>query len=409
MMKMRLSLQVIAITLLLPLIASPVMAVYGQAAGYVDSDSSRDLQRLRLRASILQMILERAIDAANISEPLRSEAEALISMNVSALSEDELKRFIAEAESLLAEIRESLRREYNVTLSQERVAMRLLERIRERLNLTFAKINMTPSEAEQIRERIREWVRERAGENLTVRDVAHLLKGIREVLRHRWVMRFSEGAMNYSEKAAESGVLFGLTNALNASSKVLAVLGRVKERLIEVNASEAAVEAIEHAMEKITSAREILRQLIERVSTDHPLGNATQERAREELGSILRERAEKLNETIEEYLGRLRELRDKAVELNLTGLAEEIEREAANLEALKDRVASGNQSLGDIVSAMASAKGLIKRAENLIEKATKKISETMPPIAPPRGGPQPGGKRPSTTPPGQLGNQPGKR
>ncbi|MEM4807026.1 MAG: hypothetical protein QXD26_04270 [Nitrososphaerota archaeon] len=400
----RLSFQAIAVVLLLLLAVSPIMAAYGQAAGYTDQASSKELQKLRLRAFILQKMLERAANAANTSDALRSDVEALVSINISALSEDELREFIARAEALLAEIRGCLAR--NATLSQDRVAMRILERVRERLNLTLAKMNLTAGEAEQVRERIREWIRERAGENLTVRDVAHLMKIIREMLRHMWAARISEEAMNYTERAARSGALFGLMNALNASSKVLAVLERVRERLMEVNASENAIEAVEHAMERIATAREVLKQLMERLSAGYPPGNATRERAREELRSILREKAEKLNETIEEYLGRLQELRDKARELNLTDLARELDEEIVGLEMLREKIASGNWSLSELAGAAASAKGLIKRAENLIEKAARKMGEAKAPIAPPKGKEE---ARPPIIPPGKSENRPGER
>jgi len=395
----RLSFQAIAIVLLLLLVVSPIMAVYGQAASKTSPDvPSKELERLRLRAHVLQRVLERTANIANISDSLRSEIEALVSMDISALSEEELRAFIAEVETLLTEIRESIPR-CNTTLSQERVALRLLERIRERLNLTLMRMNLTPGEAEQVRE----WIRERVGENLTVRDVAHLMKSVREMLRHMFVARFSEEAMNYSERVAGSGAIFGLMNALNASSKVLLVLERVKMRLIEVNASERAVEVIEHNIERIAAAREVLRQLIERMSAGHPPGNITREKVREELESIVRERAERLNETIEEYLGRLQELRDEALRLNLTDLANEIEREIMELEALKDKLASGNLSLSELAGAAASTKGLIKHAEKLIEKASEKMGKYGPDKIPPGRELQRGEKErgPPITPPGQ--------
>jgi hypothetical protein len=373
-MRMGLSFQVVAIALLLLLAASPVMTVYGQAAGQINPDtSSKELEKLRLRAYILQKTLGRAANIANVSESLRSEIEALASMNVSALSEEGLKTFNAEAEALLVKIKESFSR-CNATLSQERVALSLLERIKERLNMTLMRMNLTSGEAEQVRE----WIRERAGENLTVRDVAHLMKNVREMLRHRWAAMLSEEAMNYSERAAGSGAIFGLMNALNASSKVLEVLENVKMRLIEGNASERAVEAIEHNIERIAAAREVLKQLIEKMSAGHPPGNAARERAREELGSIVRERTGKLNETIEEYLNKLQELKDEALKLNLKDLAEEIEKEIAELEALKGKIASGNLSLSELADAAASAKELIQHAEKLIERASEKMEKQGP-------------------------------
>lgn len=403
MMRARMSFQAIAIVLLLLLAVSPIMAVYGQAAGQANPEApSRELERLSLRAHVLQRVLERAANIANIPDSLRSEIQALVSMNISALSEEELRAFIAEAEALLAEIRESISR-CNATFSQERVALRLLERVRERLNMTLMRMNLTPGEAEQVREKIMEWIRERAGENLTVRDVAHLMKSVRETLRHRFAARFSEEAMNYSESAAGSGAIFGLLNALNASSKVLLVLERVKMRLMEVNASERAVEVIERNIERIAVAREVLRQLIDRMSAGHPPGNITRERAREELESIVKERAERLNETIEEYIGRLQELRDEALRLNLTDLVNEIERGMIELEALKDKLASGNLSLSELAGAAASAKGLIKHAEKLIEKASEKMGKHGPDRTPPERELQRGEKerKPPITPPGR--------
>ena len=407
-MRARSSFQAIAIALLLLLIVSPIMAVCGQAAGQVSPDNpSKELERLRLRAYALQRVLGWVASVTNISDSLKGEVKALISMNISALSEKELRDSISKAEALLAEIRESIPR-CNATLSQERVALRLLERVRERLNMSLMRMNLTPGEVEQVRERIREWIRERAGENLTVRDVAHLMKRVREMLRHRFAAMFAEEAMNYSERMAGSGAIFGLMNALNASSKVLAVLERVREMLIEVNASERAVEAIERNIERIAAAREVLRQLIERMAAGHPLGNITRERAREELGSIVRERAERLNETIEEYLNKLQELKDEALRLNLTDLVNEIEEEMMGLEALKGKLASGNLSLSELAGAAASAKGLIKHAEKLIEKASEKMGKHGPEKIPPRRELQRGEKERGApvTPPGQLKTKP---
>jgi hypothetical protein len=167
-------------------------------------------------------------------------------------------------------------------------------------------------------------------------------------------------------------------NALNASSKVLAVLERVRERLIEVNASERAVEVIDHNIERITAAREVLRQLVERVAAGHPPGritspgppgnvtpgNITRERSRE-LESAARERAIKM---IDECISMLQELRDKALKMNLTDLAREINATITSLRTLRDRVVSGELNLKELTDTIASAKGVIKHAEEAIEK-----------------------------------------
>ncbi len=370
MMKVKLSFQAIAVALLLLLAVVPIMAAYGQAN--LDP-SSKELEKLRLRAQVLQGTLNKALDTPCIPDSLRGEVKALASMNTSTLSEDDLRKFIAEAEALLTEVRGYLSR-CNVILHQEDVALSLLKRAEERLNTTLARVNMTRDEAE----RVKELIKERTRGNMTVRDVAQLMKKVREMLRHRWAARLSDEMINYTENMRVSGAIFGLMNALNASSKVLAVLERVRERLIEVNASERAVEAIERNIERIAAAREVLRQLIERMAAGHPPrgitppgppgnvtpGNITRERSRE-LESAARERAIKM---IDECIDRLQELRDKALKMNLTDLAREINATITSLRALRDRVASGELNLKELTDTIASAKGVIKHAEESIEK-----------------------------------------
>jgi len=55
-------------------------------------------------------------------------------------------------------------------------------------------------------------------------------------------------------------------NAYNASRKVLTVLEQVREKLLQGNASERAVEAIERNIERIAEAREALKQLMARLA-----------------------------------------------------------------------------------------------------------------------------------------------
>jgi len=93
-------------------------------------------------------------------------------------------------------------------------------------------------------------------------------------------------------------------------------------------------------------------------------GNITRERSRE-LESAARERAIKM---IDECIDRLQELRDKALKMNLTDLAREINATITSLRALRDRVASGELNLKELTDTIASAKGVIKHAEESIEK-----------------------------------------
>jgi len=375
-MRIGFEVQTAAVTLLCLLLFSSFIGVYGQVGTSVE-ELDKDFKRLRLRAEVMQKILRRAADAANISEALKQEAEELISTDLSALSVDELKEFVGEADTLLAEIRGSLG--HNGTVSDEGVAIRLLERARERLNETLMSLNLTSAEAEQLRERIRQWIEERVEEGLRVRDVVHFMNELRGRLRHRKALRLYENTMNFTEKAARSGALFGLMNALNASSKVFEILERVKEKLESVNASPAAISAIEYAIEKIACARDVLRQLIERMHWRPHARNATKEQVQEELESILKEKLRRLNETIDEYLSELLTLREKAEEHNLTSLVEELNSSVAELKTLRKRIASENLSFSDAMSSLASIKSIIKGAERALEKASRseKLSEEL--------------------------------
>lgn len=371
--------KIVAVVLLLLLFAGSIVGagVFAQGAGDNAANVEEGAHKLKVRAEVLQRLLERALTIANVSESLRAEAENLTSINLSSLSADELRSFIDEAKEILSEIRESLNE--NMILDGSGLAARFLEKIELKLNRTLPKLNLTEQEAEQLRGRIRE----RLGENLTVRELAKLMGKISKELAHHRALEFYEHAMNFTENAARSGAMHGLEMALNASSKVLDVLERVKERLEKVNASPVAIAAIEHAIEKIASVREVLRQVMERICSKHPGGKATKEQVKEELSSMLEEKLEKLNETIDEYIDELLELRAKAEELNLASLVEEINQSIAELEALKAEILSGNLSFSEVMEVLASAKKFINHAEEVLEKASEekelaeKISESL--------------------------------
>jgi len=377
-MKM-LGMKLVAAILLYLLLAGSIVGagVYAQSGMNAANGDEEDVSKLRLRAEVLQRLLERAVTVANISESLRAEAENLTSVDLSSLSADELRSFIDEAKEVLAEIRESLNED--VILSGSNLAAKLLEKIELKLNNTLLKLNLTVEEAEQIRERIREKLQEK----LTVRELAKLMKEVAKEVAHHKALKLSEHALNFTENATKSGAMHGLEVALNASSKVLEVLEMVKERLESVNASPVAVAAVEHSIEKIASAREVLKQVMGRVCSKHPGGKATKEQVKEELSSMLEEKLESLNETIDEYLEELLELRVEAEEYDLTSLVEELNQSIAELEGLKNLILSSNLSFSDVMSALASAKDLINHAEEVLEKASEeeelrsKISERL--------------------------------
>jgi len=130
-----------------------------------------------------------------------------------------------------------------------------------------------------------------------------------------------------------------------------------------------AIAAIEHAIERITSARDVLKRVRERVEARLEFGNVTREEVRREVEAVLGEKLDDLNETIIEKVQRLEELREEAERLNLTSLAEELSQTIAMLEELMGGLASANLSFGDVMSRLAKTKTVIAHAEKVLEKA----------------------------------------
>ena len=355
----------ISVIMVMLLLSGSIGAIYAQAGVQNIDEDLHELRRLRLHAEVLQRMLERATTIANISESLQNEISILVSVNLTTLSPDELKQFIADAKSLLEEIRD-LRRA-NATESEHGLALKLLERIRLRLENTLRKMNLTDEEAEEIRERLREALQER----LTVKELAMLMKEVGRRLAYHRALDLSENAMNFTENATHSGAIHGLETALNSSCKVLKVLETVKERLEKVNASPVAIAAIEHAIERITSAREVLEQVMERLLLKHEAGNITESEVREEVESILEEKLEDLNETISRYLEELEELRGEAEKANLTDIAEKLNETISMLEDLSSQITPTNISFGDVMRRLAGAKMVIAYAEKVLEEASK--------------------------------------
>ena len=360
-----LGLRPISIILITLLLSGSIGAVYAQSGAHDIGEDPNELRRLRLRAEVLQRMLERSATIANISESLQNRISVLLSQNLTALSLDELKQFVADAKSLLREIKDV--RGPNATESEHALTLRLLERIRLRVENALRRMNVTGEEAEEIREKLREALRGR----LTVKGLAAFMKEIRGMLAHRRALELYENAMSFAENATRFGAIHGLETALNASCKVLEVLEAVKERLERVNASPVAVTAIEHAIERITLAREVLEQVMERLLQGRGVGNVTRGEVTGEVESVLEEKLEDLNETISRYLEELKELRGEAEEANLTDVAERLNETISMLKELSSQITSTNISFGDVMRELARAKRVISHAERVLEEVSE--------------------------------------
>ena len=373
-----------SILMLVMLLTGSITAIYAQAGGSPTAQAS-DVEKLRLKAEMAQKILNKLKLSVNVSSDLELEIERLLAVNVTSLSQDELKSFLKDVGAVLSEIRKAARSEENKL--EKAVAARMLGKIEEKLDKALTKLNMTAEEEAKLREELRQKIAEALSGNITLREVRCFVKRLSEELfRHR-VQNFTEQVLNYTEREMSRGRLHGLEVALNASSKVFQVLERVKERLQKVNASPVAIAAVEHAIEKIKSAREILRRLMMGLPPRNETGKTSPSQLRDRIRTVLEEKLEELNQTIRENLQRLRDLEKEAEGRNLTELVQTIRQSIDKLEALSAELKSSNLSFGEVMKIIACSKAVIARAEKALEKASEeeamrsKVKEQLNKIA----------------------------
>ncbi|RLG06106.1 MAG: hypothetical protein DRN59_03545 [Thaumarchaeota archaeon] len=342
-----------------------------------ENQGSEEVKELRLQAEILQRILERSIILGNLSKPLRGKIELLLSINLTTLSVEELSQFVADGKNLLLEIRNLVRD--NRTQAEQRLTLALFNRIKLRLERAIEVMNLSDEEAEEIKKKLADG----AQKNMTLRELHQLVRElVKSFIPHR-VQNISSQLINYTEHEAELGELHSLEIAYNASHKVLKVLEAVKERLQNVNASPVAIAAVEHAIGRITSAREVLKRLMERMELIQELGNVSRGDVRREVRSIIEEELEELNETLREKIRELEELREVAQEAGLKELAERFNQTINELEKASTSLELAELGLEETIDKITSIKAVIDHVEEVLKEALKesklleKISEEL--------------------------------
>jgi len=321
-----------------------------------------EIQKLRIQARFIQHMISRMAAIVNVTSELELKVGEILAANVSMMSSEELKDFITEAKKVLEELRENI--DSSKVTGEANVTTSLAERLRNRLERIFGELNITKGELHEIRERLRHaW---------SLGHLKKILEDLRPIIKPAKALNLTEMLLGFANRSAEHGNATGLERALNSSCKVLDVLARVKEKLEKLNASPAAIMAIEHAVEKISEMRELLASVKEKVHELRQHHNATCHEIREIVKNKTRKGLQQAEEKLEEYVKELEELRETALEKGLTDLADELGALLSKLRGLSDRIRNGNFTFKQAVGILAEAKRMVEKAEKALEEASER-------------------------------------
>ncbi|MCX8187140.1 MAG: hypothetical protein N3F65_00830 [Nitrososphaeria archaeon] len=347
--------------LLLSLLAISMMSsIVSAEAG--NSKMDPELRRLRTQAELLQRIIARAAEMSNMTAELKVRVRETLAANVSAMSREGLNDFVREAKAVLAELRRNM--DSRGLVGEENVTRALSERLRERLEHAFMGLNVSKEERFEFKEKLRHaW---------SFGHLRGIMKDIRARMAPAEVHNITESILEFTNKSAEWGNMTGLERAFNSSSKVLEVLERVKEKLTFLNASPVAIAAIEHAMEKISAMRELLALAKERWGELRERHNLS----RREIHELVKNRTQtglrQVEERMAKCLEELEELREAAIEKNLTALGEELDKVLGKLRNALDMLREGNLSFKQAVIVLVEAERALKNAEKMFEKISER-------------------------------------
>jgi hypothetical protein len=313
----------------LALVPSIAVAMAQGERQVANETSDNVYQVLLTKANVLRQILSGCL-SLNISDDLKSNISDLLSVNISSLSFDELRSWVEEGSKLLLEVNEEVRvggRAYAVGV-RERYLNGFKKAIENRLRLMERRYGLNVSDVV--------WNVTRARD---IKEVREALKELEKGLTARKAIGFADTVLNISAKEVARGIPKAIEKIGDHLTKTLDVLNMVIQRLISVNASQQAIEALEHASAKISEARNITLSVLRQVAVEP-----------RDIPKIVRgvaeNRSAEIVEEIEELLEELRNLREVALARNLTDVVNKIDLFIQRLEELKQR--AGNLSIDDI-------------------------------------------------------------
>jgi len=343
----------------LALVPGTAVAMAQEEQQVVNKTSDNVYQVLLAKANVLRHILSSCL-ALNISEDLKSNISDLLSVNVSSLSFDELRNWVEEGSKLLLEVNDEVRvggRAYAVGVVRERYLNGFKKAIENRLRLMERRYGLNVTGVV--------WNVTRARD---VKEVREALKEFEKGLIARRAIGFADTALNISAKEVARGVPKAIEKIDEHLNKTLNVLNMVIQRLESVNASQQAIEALRHAITKISEARNVTLSVLRQIAVEP-----------RDVAKIIRgvgeNKSAEIVEEIDELLEELNSLREAALARNLTDVVNLIDQFIQRLEELKQRV--GNLSIDDIARWMPDLVE-IKAWMKMIRNRVRSIPEAMP-------------------------------
>lgn len=328
------------------------------------------------KARVLLIMLTNAL-TLNISDVLKNEIQNLLTVNISSLSLVELREWIRNASNLLSQIASEVRegRAYKVGIVLERYLNGLKIALENRLRAHVRQYNVSINIDEIIANATR------------ARDVNHLFKMYRNAAREieaKKTERFAEAVrkrISSNITAAIGGEVKGLEKVAIDLERSLHVLSKTMEKLRAMNASENVIKALEEAEEHIRLAKGIVANISAEVAA--MIRSREMERVRERIRESFNKSIDMLieiaNNTINEILEELNQLRDHALNANLTDIVERIDNLTMVVSETREKLQTVNttQDVHTILSRLAKIRIAVKTIEKEIEITVSNIGRKL--------------------------------
>jgi hypothetical protein len=338
---------VFTILIILSIAASTTSSVLAQSTSVTTTTPAGSTKSVNVtaivivKANVLREMLNKSL-YLNISEELKEEIRKLLNVNLSVLSVEELKEWIYNTSKVLARVASEIKegREFKIGIAIQRYLNGLREALMNRAKALARKYNVSE---EELKEKIEEILANTSRAHEVNKMFKELEKRLREVETKK-VKEFAEKVKmytyNYTERV-RGGDARGLDVAVKHIDEAVKILNRTLERLRNANVSKQAIEAIEIAIEKLKTVKDVLLGVAEEV---REVVKPQPEKMREVFNITLKMLIQKANHSIDELLEELENLRKRAANFSdIVAKVDELEtqllklrEELKNVEVIED-------------------------------------------------------------------------
>ncbi|MEM0027523.1 MAG: hypothetical protein QXT53_06090 [Ignisphaera sp.] len=342
----------------------PAFAVAQQASQTNATTTATKIayQVLLAKAIILREMLGKA-QSLNISAELRSEISALLAVNISQLSVDELREWVVNASKALADVSKEVRvggKAYAVGVALERFLNGLRTAIENRARELEKRYNATlPVES----------VLANMSRARDIREFNKCLEELRKQFEYEKMHRFANATLNIASVELSRGTAKDLEESLQHLDIAVAILNKTVERLEKANISETAVQALRLAISKIVEARNIVANISKQIAIEKPANIS------KVISKLVENKTEEALEELEELENELQSLKNISIEVNTTSVMKQIDELLQRIEELKQRIA--NASVEDLARWMPDL-AEIKAKANIIREVINETPKNLP-------------------------------